>query len=339
MLDNTKTRLVLDIKYGTKWIEKLRKNFAINRTWKNDFAESYRGLLYKTEYTTFDEMKKLPSLEVRIILKETETIVIISNSLRKWYNGKSLSYHDLDKNKLEACLKLISEKLHIPYELFLESRLTKVEWGASLVFKENFQGFMSCIHDHKFIKLRCAFGDETIEFRGDNKSVIFYDKLEELQSNSGLKKRPKEILKRNIYVLRYEIKVSKVCSYDFARDFMGTYRSVLENWNLIVDEWQMELQNIKFVDNMTPEISKYLSTNPSETKVREFLIYKGIKNIGLENFKVFLEKKCPKAKKPRAQSKYLEIFGGFRKMDKKQYNVIFLNEIRAMVEKLKIEAS
>ncbi len=339
MLDNTNTRLILDNSYGTKWIEKLKENFDINRKYKNYGTDAYRGLLYRKVDYTYKEKKKFPNLDIRILLEENKTTVIICNSLRKWYNGKSMSYHDLDKKKLEACLKLISEKLYIPYELFLESRLMRVEWGASLVFKDNFQGFMSCIHDHKFIKLRCAFGDETVEFRGDNKSVIFYDKLEELQSNSGLKKRPKELLKKNIYILRYEIKVSKVCSYEFTRDFMGTYRSVLENWNLIVDEWQMELQNIKFVDNMTPEISKYLSTNPSETKVREFLIYKGIKNIGLENFKVFLEKKCPKAKKPRAQSKYLEIFGGFRKMDKKQYNVIFLNEIKAMVEKLKIEAS
>lgn len=332
MIDNI--RFNFRFKPKEDWFDKLENNLTLKKKWSNGKQKILKGKLFLNKDVKIKENgKPKPSLEINIlILEDNEVRVVITNSIRKWFFNTEV-IGDFNKVEFEECLNLISGKLYVSFDILLNAKVTKVEYGANLSFRDQYRCFYACIYSHFDLKKKCIYGDETIEFKGENRSVIFYDKVTE-QKGKTFKAKNQKKLNDVILLLRYEIKVSKMSGAP-EKPLMSYLSDILKNWDKVADLWYKELDKITFVNDMNPKVYDYLK-DAKIKPIKDYLIYLGMKNLGLENWRLILSDRVyTKIRKSTIDSQ-LKIYEEFNSMiQEEDFEKLFRVKVQEKVEKLK----
>lgn len=332
MIDNI--RFNFKFKPDENWLSNQKKNLSLREEWSSGKGKGFTGKLFlNNNVKKLENGNSKPYLLIQIkLLENGELRIIVKNSLRKWFFDKEV-IGDFNRTEFKECLNIVSEKLEVPYDLLLGARVTRVEYGANLRFREEYRCFYACIHSHYDIKKKCNWGKETIEFKGENRSVIFYDKVTEQKGKTFSAKNQKKI--NNVaLLLRYEIKVNKI-SGSPEKPFMSYLNDIIQNWDLIADLWYKELDKITFVNDINPKVYSYLK-DAKIKPIKEYLIYLGIKQLGLDNLEEIMQDRIyAKIKKSTMDSliKTYEVFNSM--IQEEDFEKLFRIKVQEKVEKLK----
>ncbi|WP_339919468.1 hypothetical protein [uncultured Flavobacterium sp.] len=332
MIDNI--RFNFKFKHDENWLAKQKINLSLREEWSSGKAKGFTGKLFLNNDTkTLKNGKSKPYLLIQILMiSDKETKVVVLNSLRKWFFDKEV-IGDFNKTEFKACLNLISEKLDVPEEILLGAKVTRVEYGANLSFREEYRCFYACIYSHFDIKKKCIYGDETIEFKGENRSVIFYDKITEQKGKTFSAKNEKK-LNNVALLLRYEIKVKKI-SGSPEKQLMSYLNDITRNWDLIADLWYGELNKITFVNNMNPKVYSYLK-DAKIKPIKNYLIYLGMRKLGSENLRLILSDRIYTRTRKKTSDSLNEIYEEFNSMvQEEDFEKLFRVKVQEKAEKLK----
>lgn len=329
MIDNI--RFYLTFKPNEFWIDNLKDSFTL----KDKYSKPgfYSGKLFLDQKKKRKENGKLrPYLFIEITQLEDNMVKLnVTNSLRKWYFNKE-TVGDFTKNEFNDCLDLLTQKLFISKKVLLEAKVTRVEYGSNLNLREELRCFYLCIHSHHDIKKKCSFGNETVEFRGENRSVIFYDKVAEQKGKTFLARNEKKMKK--FLLLRYEIKVNKM-SGSPEKSKMETLNKIIENWDDIVDLWRNELDKITFVNNMNGRTYDYLK-DAKIKPIKEYLIYIGIESLGTEKLELILRDRMYAKLRSQTSKDLVRIYNDFKeKIEDEDFEFIFKSIVKNRAEILK----
>jgi hypothetical protein len=332
MIDNI--RFNFRFKPKEDWFDQLENNSSFKKIWSSGICKALKGKLFLDENVKKKENgKPKPSLLIEILFLENKEVkVVVSNSLRKWFFDAS-NTRDFNKFQFEECLNLISEKLNISEDILLGSKVTKAEYGANLSFREEYRCYYACIGSHYDLKKKCIYGDETIEFKGENRSVIFYDKVAE-QKGKTFKAKNQKKLNAVTLLLRYEIKIEKMSGAP-EKPLMSYLHDILKNWDLIADLWYEELDKITFVNNMNPKVYSYLK-DVKIKPIKDYLIYLGIRNLGSENLRLILSDRIYAKIRKSTSDSLDKIYEEFNSMvQEEDFEKLFRVKVQEKVEKLK----
>lgn len=340
MIDNI--RFNFRFKPKEDWLVKQKINLSLKEEWSNGKGKGFTGKLFLKDNKDDDDdddtekvkaRKSKPYLLIQIkLIGDKEVRVFVLNSLRKWYFDKEV-IGDFNKTEFNKCLNLISEKLEVPKDILLGAKVTRVEYGANLRFREEYRCFYACIHSHYDIKKKCNWGNETIEFKGENRSVIFYDKVTEQKGKTFSAKNQKKI--NNVaLLLRYEIKVNKI-SGSPEKPFMSYLNDIIQNWDLIADLWCKELDKITFVNDINPKVYSYLK-GAKIKPIKEYLIYLGMKQLGLDNLEEIMQDRIYARIKKSTMDSLIKTYEEFNSMiQEEDFEKLFRIKVQEKVEKLK----
>jgi hypothetical protein len=310
----------------------------LKEEWSNGKGKGFTGKLFLKDIKDDDTdklkvRKSKPYLLIQIkLIGDSEVRVFVLNSLRKWYFDKEV-IGDFNKTEFINCLNFISEKLEVPIDILLGAKVTRVEYGANLSLREEYRCFYACIHSHYDIKKKCNWGNETIEFKGENRSVIFYDKVTEQKGKTFSAKNQKKINNVTL-LLRYEIKVNKI-SGSPEKPFMSYLNDIILNWDLIADLWYKELDKITFVNDINPTVYNYLK-DVKIKPIKEYLIYLGIKKLGLDNLEEIMQDRIYARIRKSTMDSLIQTYEEFNSMiQEEDFEKLFRVKVQEKVEKLK----
>lgn len=339
MIDNIKFNF--DYQGDADWINRVRESTILNPSFRNGFKKGYKARLFLDKDKTRIEKKDgklgrfLPSLDILIIERQDYHFTItIRNSIRKWYSNDKFTYC-FNKKEFKKCIKKIAIKLNVPDYLIYHAIVTKVEYGASVNMDQRFRCFYDCLFSHQHLMKKKIIGAESVSFFGDAKSVIFYDKIVEQKDKDKMKAKTQKQINKKAICLRYEIKFNRVSAVPFAKENMGTIGAIYENWDKIADSWYDELDNVSFVNNLTPNVYNYLE-NKRKLPFQNFLVYLGIEKLGVENLRVLLLEQSHVNTRRSSGMDFLKIYNDFKELvEDTFFEDIFRAEIRAKVLEIK----
>lgn len=328
MIDNI--RFNLKFKVDENWFSSVEENMDLNIEWSNKTHTAYSGKLYFDKSDKNVSKCKKPSLFIDILhsKSDSEVKVIITNSLRRWFfNGSMI--REFTKETFKDCLVLLSEKLNVPIDILLEAKVTRVEYGGNMSFREAFRCFITCIHEHKDYTKKCLYGNETVEFKGDYKSVIFYDKItEEKQKSKKFSARTQKQLNDKVIYVRYEVKIKKVSGVPVIKKYMSYLKDIITNWNFIADLWVEELDKITFMNDMNPNVYDYLK-DAKIKPINEYLIYLGMEKLGLNNWQLILKDRMFIKSRKSLMDKHRKIYDDFKsKIDNEGESFSYLFKLK-----------
>ena len=343
MIDNI--RFNFEFKPDENWLNKLKEKIYLKKDWQNKSGKAYRGRLFlkevdlkETVSTKLKRKKKIPYLLIEITFTGSGARVQVENSLRKWFYDGVMN-REFNKQTFNECLILLSEKLFIPVQILMDSKVTKVEYGGNMNFSPAFRCFTTCINEHKNYEKKCIYGNETVEFKGDYKSIIFYDKItEETQNSEKFSAKNQKAINKRAICIRYEVKIKKVSGVPNAKKHMSYLKDIITNWNLIVDLWVEELDKIVFINDMNPKVYDYL--NDAKIKpINQYLIYLGMEKIGLNNWQLILKDRTYVKTRKGLMDSHRAIYNFFKSMldnELEGFAFVFKSRVKQKAEEFKL---
>ncbi|RTY69678.1 hypothetical protein [Flavobacterium sp. LB2P53] len=332
MIDNI--RFNFKFKPDENWLSNQKINLSLREEWSSGKGKGFTGKLFlNNSAKKLENGKSKPYLLIQIKLLENDELrIVISNSLRKWFFDKEV-IGDFNKTEFEKCLNIISEKLEVPEDILLGAKVTRAEYGANLGMREKYRCFFACIHSHDDLKKKCIYGNETIEFKGENRSVIFYDKITEQKGKTFSAKNEKKINNVKL-LLRYEIKVKKMSGAP-EKPLMEYLSKIIENWDSILDSWVIELEKITFVKSMNSKVYDYLK-NAKIKPITQYLVYLGMESLGLEKWRLILSDRMYSKTRKTAMKAQTDIYNDFKsKIGEEDFEVIFKGTVKNRADYLK----
>lgn len=334
MIDNI--RFNFTFKPDENWLTELKENLFLKQKWSSGKGKGFEGKLYlNNNIKKLKNGKSKPYLLIEIKLLENDEVrVIVKNSLRKWFFDTEV-LGDFNKIQFKECLNLLSKKLIIDPEILFGAKVTRAEYGGNLNFRDEFRCFTSCIHSHFDLKNKCIYGNETVEFKGENRSVIFYDKISE-QKGKTFKASNQKKLNNVMLLLRYEIKVTKL-SNSVETPFMSYLSDILKNWDTIVGLWENELDKITFTNSMSPKFYDYLK-DAKIKPITQYLVYLGMEHLGLEKWRLILSDRMYSKIRKTTMDTQLKNYNDLRSKiegEEVDFEYIFKTKVIEMGEKLR----
>lgn len=248
---------------------------------------------YKKNLTIIYEVYKKPkhlfkpkSERTKIPNSGIRNELIIHKNIRKEANGEGSST-DITYSKFKKEIQKIADKFEFKFDDVLRARVTQIELGVTVQLKSDMQLIIPCFVAYKKLPEIITFGHTGVTFVGDNYSVSFYDKLKRILDNgealkkSEIRKRLEPKLRKNNFLLRFEIKINKVTGFNVGsyKTKMNTVKKILDNWKDLGDLIHKMFENVEFVDFLSPEIEVDLKGR-GKTEMNKFLQFKGIQKIG-----------------------------------------------------------
>jgi len=273
---------------------------------------------YRINLTWF-ENKKLGKTRLRI-----------DGNLRKWYYGINSS-RDLSKKAFIDCIKILAEKIEMEENKLWNAKVTKLETGVTLKLKKKHRGIVNCIFDYKAFH-KNTFGETGVEFKSENYDVIFYDHLRRVYNQKEKLERTYKKLAKNNFLFRYEIQSHKVSGTDMFKGKLDTLLRLKSNWKYIGENLLKTLNTVTFVNIVSPEIYSGIKGG-TKKQMSKYLIYKGIKSIGIENFRILVEQMNPK-KRSKYKKDFLNLYEQFLDIEKENYEVIFTQKVTGKIQSL-----
>jgi hypothetical protein len=341
MVDNIRFNFTVNPTDSKQYLLSLAKSLKLTPLNRNGQVKAYQGNLYfKNGVTTVIKGdgsigRKLPYLRVGVYVYEDHTVKIkIMNSLRKWYSGDRILFEFKDSD-FQKCVKKIAKKFAVNEEVLKKAIVTRVEYGSHITLRPEFRCYYACIYSHKYIPTKMIYGNETVKFVGENKDVIFYDKISEdgKKINRYSAKNRKKIMKLAL-TLRYEISISKVSGEKFAKSHMGTLGDIITNWEQIAESWVKELDNITFVNNMSPKVYQFLEDSQIK-EMNDYFIYLGIQSLGIEKMNALLNDRALSLKRSTMAIKYVDIFNRMKALiEEEDFQFLFKQKVLEQAQNL-----
>ena len=313
-------------------------------------------------YEVYNKPKHLfkPKLErTKISSSGIRNELIIHKNMRKEAYGEGKST-DITYSKFKKEIKKISDKFGIKIDEVLKARVTQIELGVTVILKSDMQLIIPCFVAYKKLPEIITFGHTGVTFLGDNYSVSFYDKLKRILENgealkkSEIRKRVEPKLRKNNFLLRFEIKINKVTGFNVGnyKTKMNTPKKILDNWEDLGDLIHKMFENVEFVDFLSPEIEVDLKGR-GKTEMNKFLQFKGIQKIGeggknndnkdeyQKNHKFFTQyiPNMTHDKIAEFRKYYKKIYEEHLDKSKKDYYSVLDDAIKERLEVLKIKRS
>ena len=207
--------------------------------------------------------------------------LIVKNSLRKWYFNRD-GKRDLYKSNLLNCLRKLSLILGLKYKQFLNAKITKIEFGATIPLKPYFRYLHNGICFYPKLNKQTIESSATSTYFGDkvNSSyhLIFYDKLALIYKNTKKEKLLKN-LNCKIFFMRYEISVNKVSKVKFYKENTSTFKDLIKNWDIAKLEIYKTANKVKYVDCISDfNLKNIRNINDVYNNIQ----YIGIQRLGIE---------------------------------------------------------
>ncbi len=251
----------------------------------------------------------------------------IEGSLRKWYYGKH-NIQDFNFKDFTECIYLLSKSLNIETNKLWNSKVTKLETGITLRFKKEDEGIVFCISRYKRFK-KNIYETKGVKFKGKNYNLIFYDKMREIYNDKEKLERNYRKITKNNFLFRYEIQGQKVSGMDMFKSKANTLLKVKNNWKYLGQNLISTLDTVEFIDVISPQMYMNLKGG-SITEISEFLIYKGMKSINIENTRMLIEELNPK-KRSDCRKKVKRIYEKHLDQEKRNYEAIFRQTVEKKV--------
>jgi len=159
----------------------------------------------------------------------------IVGSLRKWYYGED-SLEDLTRKDFICAIKLLSEKLQIPYDEFLKFDFYKVEIGRNIRLKVPVASFLSLVAGFSSNSYILRQENGWRHFRTCRFKATLYDKIKEIKKKSkkGLIKELDEnhlpfeelnVLRVEFTIMGGKAEIQKKLGFSSIYDFVEKYPS------------------------------------------------------------------------------------------------------------------
>jgi hypothetical protein len=248
MIDNA-TYYIEDFSTSRNKVPEWREYFPKPKEGKKPLPEYYhyfKRIVYSRKNRAF------LFLQLRYDANKDVFRLRINGSLRKWYFGGN-TRNDLTKLQFIDCIKLLSIKIGISLQDLLKAKVTKLESGVTLLLDKKFMGLNDCFV--RFGSFHKIYEDSTLYLRGTNYSIVSYEKLLEINkkdlSIKGNRTKTNVLKKYNHF--RFEIKVNKVSGVTFYKKNASTLKELMYNWNVMILQLHLYVNNIDFVDFISPD--------------------------------------------------------------------------------------
>ena len=173
--------------------------------------------------------------------------------------------------------KIRPRAIPIPKEKILKGKFDNIELGICLRFRENMDGIINGFVYHKGFPKAYEYFGESVTYKADAYSVSYYDKISEIfnkkekalkenrnrefwkngitEKKKQSKKRLAEKIKKNNFLLRFEVRVNKPsgCPPEFLEYKNGvktvlisTPEDLLNNWDTILTGLIVIFEETKF---------------------------------------------------------------------------------------------
>ena len=154
--------------------------------------------------------------------------------------------------------------------------------------KDEEKGVLCCIFDY-IASRKNTYSDSGVEFKSSNYDVIFYDVLRRIYNRKGKKQSQLKKIAKNNFLFRYEIQCHKISGTPMFENKLNTLLKIYDSWDYIGENLLKTFCAVKFVNVLSPEISVELKESTLKT-MKNYLVYQGMKKIGLENVRVLTGK-------------------------------------------------
>ena len=288
----------------------------------------------ENEEDDIKSIKEIKEHRIKIILidylDENKTKLIIEGSIRKWHFGIDRT-QDLKKSEFIYCIDKIAQEIGIEDKSLWNATVTQLETGVTIRMKDEHRGIVNCIFDYQAFQ-KNTFGQFGVEFSGANYDVIFYDQIRRIYNRSDKKERQYKKLTENNFFLRYEIQGHKVSGMEMFRNNFDTLLKIRSNWKSVAENLVLTLEEVKFVNVISPDL--YVELKQGEKKqMTNYLTFKGLQSIGLENFRILLQQ-MKSRKKSTFKGDFIELYEQFSEKDKKEYKKIFTRKLEQKLNSL-----
>lgn len=276
-----------------------------------------------------------------------------------------IAMSDLHHNDFVREIKYWANELDIDEEDFWKAKITKIELGVTLHFKNPMNGIISCFGSLKNLPRKHVYENSGVKFIGKNYQVSIYDKLDRaFHTGEIFEKQPAK--RRNILnvgakkvkaFIRYEIKITTVSGV-LPKDFgdINTLDKLNRSWNDLSDMLLNKIDDFTFVDVLSPEIEKYIiyeqigkvidgvkGKGKDKTPIEDYLMYLGLKYLDFENdglvnkgFDEFRTHLLPFLKRDRLKREkyYSDLYMKFRVKSSPTYAEKFKTELSKKLKSL-----
>lgn len=220
--------------------------------------------------------------EIYLLLKYNpdKQVLIIENSIRKWYLG-GFSLLDLTEKSANRAFEKISKKLGIDKGKLCKATFTQCEIGLNIRTRIPVENIIPMIVRYSTFKWY-QFGCETVGFKGTDLELKMYDKCEELLEHNkkynkeAKRKAFKALANKNYNFFRIEFNM-----FD-KQSFINKDLSHIKNIGHILDNY-LELYNF-----WTKEMSRVVLLNKlimsKEMTPKQYVIARVLENDGFTSF-------------------------------------------------------
>ena len=190
--------------------------------------------------------------------------LFITGSIRKYYMGVP-ALDDLTYTQLWAALEMLSMDLGINFKQILTAKIRRIDIGITLQVPRPVIQYLHTIHSTPKLKKKGDQYDETIDFKGANKRITFYDKYKEVKKECqksgipGLKPTfdGKPLLRKNW--LRIELQFLKLSGTRKQLNNLTYVYELYRKMPVLIERFLEEFSHVKFVSNALITLTKPLT--------------------------------------------------------------------------------
>lgn len=223
------------------------------------------------------------NLTVKTKVKYGLRYLSITGSIRKWHFGIN-GFQDLNRFQFEKVIEQIGLAVCNDKNALWGFAVSQLEIGINVKLPMTLKGISDSYTGFSSFK-RMWFEGETSSFIGTGYTMSVYDKGEEIvakRKSSNMVSAPIEKLITKATWMRYELKATKLSKVPDLKEIANTPGKILANWNEILDLFYTKQKQIVFTPITSPIYTKEFE-GKNKTEFKNYLIYLGIKSIGIPN--------------------------------------------------------
>ena len=237
----------------------------------------------------------------------------------------------MNKKDFIEVVRFLANDIGISENKLWNAKVTKLETGVTIKLRDEHRAIFNCIFGYKAFR-KNIYDNTGVEFKGENYDLIFYDMLRNIFNKKDKLERSYRKLSKNNFFLRYEIQGHKVSGMDMFKNKSNTLLKLKSNWKYLGQNLLDTLDKVEFVDVISPDT--YMDIKGGTKKqMSHYLIYKGIKKIGLENVRQLIEQMNPK-KRAEYKKDFIKIYEEHLVKDRRNYEVIFRQKVEKKLSSL-----
>ena len=190
---------------------------------------------------------KLKNLTITINHIENQTY--LQGSIKKYYFGEG-TLDDFSFYEFKEAIGLIIKDLRLKGDdviMLYQADVIRLDMGMTIETTNAVSDYIHAIQSRKSIG-KDTFSDETVQFVGANKKIIFYDKFKERRK---AKIKPQDIMLKGMKVehdrwLRFEVQWKKISALQ--SQIYGTRKliQIFDNYSQLLDRVIIEFKEIHF---------------------------------------------------------------------------------------------